>query len=118
MKSERAREEGGEEGSQDSLSLDLGHRRSSSAQMVSRYNTSSSESNTTTTPTPTSGSQVEIDVADIQRGSMSSRGSADVGRAPEGEVNGDMRGTSGSQSVDRALIQHLIHCESLLVVSF
>lgn len=84
--------------------------------MPFRYNVSGSESNTTATPTPTSGSQVDMGAEDLQRGSPSSRGSVDVS-GTEGEVNGNNRGTSGSPSVDRALVQHLIHCESLLVVS-
>lgn len=96
--------------------IGFGHRRSNSAQMPIRYNASSSESNTTATPTPTSGSQVDMGMEDLQRGSPSSRGSIDVG-GTEGEVNGNTRGTSGSPSVDRALVQHLIYCESLLVVS-
>lgn len=89
----------------------LCHRqRSNSAQLASRHHPSSSGSNTT--PTPTSGSQVEVGVEDLHRGLVGSPGS---GGTNGGEVNRDTRGTSGSQSVDRALIQHLIHCESLLV---
>lgn len=61
----------------------------------------------------------EVEVTDCHRGS-----SIDSRRSPEVDVpvsgadaeNGVVRGSSGSQSVDKALIQHLIHCESLLVV--
>ena len=89
--------------------------------MPSRYST---HSGSNTTPTPTSGSQVEVGVVDLHPGSGgggsvgsgSRGGSVEVGGV-EGEANGELRGTSGSPVVDRALIQHLIHCESLLVVS-
>lgn len=97
--------------------------------MSGRYHNNSSG-----TPTPTSGSQVEVGVADSRHGSSHGSGGvvADVGVADyrdrgrrsvpvmslsgEGE-NGDVRGTTGARPVDRVLIQHLIHCESLLVVS-
>ena len=35
----------------------------------------------------------------------------------EGAGGGRMRGSVGSEPVDRALVQHLIHCECLLQVS-
>ena len=34
-----------------------------------------------------------------------------------GVVEGRVRGSVGSEAVDRALVQHLIHCECLLQVS-
>lgn len=85
---------------------------------MGRHHTNSSGSNTAT-PTPTSGSQVDMWVGDFQRSSTNSRDPEEVGVAPgttTGE-NGVNQYSSGSTSVDRALIQHLIHCESLLVVS-
>ncbi len=91
----------------------LGPRRSSSAQpsgssSSSRYN--NQQTSTGSTPTPTSGSQVEVGGTDTR-----SQGSLDVGGS-ESE-NGVSHGSSGSAAVDKALMQHLIHCESLLVVS-
>lgn len=94
------------------MCVGLGHRRSNSAQIPGRYHQNSSSSNTTATPTPTSGSPVDVGVADCSRSSLDNSGSVGVA---EGESM--VHGSSGSSSVDKALVQHLIHCESLLVVS-
>ena len=61
-------------------------------------------------------------MGDYPRSSADSRESEEAGSVEGGGVrgggeNGVVRCSSGSQSVDRALVQHLIHCESLLVVS-
>ena len=87
-----------------------GHRRSNSAQLPGKmvfHQSSSSTSNSTTTPT--SGSQ--------DMGSIDSQGGVGMAMGGVKGKNGVIQCSSGSFSVDRALIQHLIHCESLLVVS-
>ena len=90
-------------------------RRSSSAQPSSSSGSGRHVSNqpNSSTPTPTSGSQVEVGVVDTR---SSQELSSDVGGGADSE-NGMSHGSCGSSAVDRALMQHLIHCESLLVVS-
>ena len=99
------------------------HRRSSSAQAFSHScGLSDSSSNSMHTPTrsiatPTSETLDMLGLIDSQRASVERQPLNDVGGS---DMEGEQRvsyGSIGSPSVDRALLQHLIHCERLLIVS-
>lgn len=72
---------------------------------------------TSSITTPTSETQEMLGTMDSLRGSIDSRGPSEISVVDLEGVRGTSYGSTRCTPVDRALLQHLIHCERLLMVS-